>query len=211
MNQANPIRVMVVDDHDIVRTGLGIFLKTIEDMEMVGEARNGKEAVKLCADLQPDVILMDLRMPDGPGIQAIRKIRKHWPMIHIIALTNFDDERRIQDALAAGAIGYLLKNASIHELAEAIRAARAGNSILADEVMQTLVKAATRPPIPDLTPREMEVLALIVEGLGNDDIADKLVISVSTVKNHVSQILSKLDVSSRTEAMALAIKRHIIE
>lgn len=209
---ANPVRVMLVDDHEMVRSGLKVFLEVYDDLELVGEASDGEEAVLLCGEVRPDVVLMDLVMPRMDGVAATRAIRAAHPNIRIIALTSFTDRKLVQSALEAGAIGYLLKNASIDELARAIRDAHVGRSTLSPEATQALIEAATAPPPPghDLTPREREVLALLVKGLSNREIAERLTISRSTVKNHVSNILSKLGAASRTEAVARAVEHDLV-
>jgi NarL family two-component system response regulator LiaR len=211
----NTIRVLLVDDHAVVRSGLGAFLLAFDDLEMAGEAGSGEEAVAMCGQLQPDVVLMDLVMPSMDGAAATRAIRERYPHVQIIALTSFKEKELVQKALEAGAIGYLLKNVTASELAQAIRAAHSGRPTLAPEAAQALVQAArsaTAEPKPghDLTPRELEVLALMVEGLSNPLIAERLVVSRSTVKFHVSSILSKLRASSRTEAVALAVKYTLV-
>jgi len=206
------IRVLVVDDHTMVRRGLAIFLKVFKDLEMAGEAASGQEAVQLCAKLQPDVVLMDMVLPDMDGASATRLIRKQSKLIHVIALTSFKDEIIVHSALQAGAISYLLKDVNAEELAQAIRDAHAGRTTLSPEAAQALVNSASQPPAPglDLTERERGVLVLMVEGMNNKQIAAKLTISPSTVKSHVSNILSKLGVTSRTEAVTLALRSHII-
>lgn len=212
MTEANSIRVMIVDDHAVVRSGLGAFLLAFDDLELVGEASSGTEAVRLCPQIRPDVVLMDLVMPEMDGAAATRAIRQECPHVQVIALTSFPEEQLVQRALQAGAISYLLKNVSAEELAAAVRAAKLGRSTLAPEAAQALVHAAAQGPAPghDLTEREREVLQFMVEGLGNAEIAERLVVSQSTIKFHVSSILSKLGVSSRTEAVALALKQHLV-
>ncbi len=206
------IRVLVVDDHTMVRRGLAAFLKVFHDLELVGEAASGQAAIQLCAQLQPDVVLMDMAMPDMDGATATRLIRKQSPLIQVLALTSFKDEILVQSALQAGVIGYLLKNVSADELAQAIRAAHAGRATLSPEATQALVHAASQPQAPgfDLTERERAVLALMVEGLNNTQIAGRLTVQLSTVKSHVSNILSKLGVASRTEAVTLALRNHLV-
>jgi NarL family two-component system response regulator LiaR len=206
------IRVLVVDDHAMVRRGLAVFLMVFDDLELAGEAAGGQEAVQLCARLQPDVVLMDMLMPDMDGAAAIKIIRKQSPRIQVIALTSFKEEIIVQSALQAGAIGYLLKDVTADELARAIRSAHAGRATLSPEAAQVLVHAASQPPAPgfDLTEREREVLTLMIEGLNNTQIAGRLTISPSTVKSHVSNILAKLGVASRTEAVTLALRTGII-
>ena len=212
MNTSQVIQVMLVDDHNVVRSGLATFLRAYDDLELVGEAKNGLEALNLCRKKKPDVILMDLMMPEMDGIAATRAILADHPEIKIIAMTSFEEEELVQGVLAAGAISYLLKNVSSDELAAAIRAAFLGRSTLSPEAAKALIQA-TRPmkqPSFDLTEREREVLNLVVQGHSNQQIADALVISVATVKAHISSILSKLQVSSRAEASAYAIKHKIV-
>jgi NarL family two-component system response regulator LiaR len=213
MTATEPIRVLLVDDHRVVRSGLSAFLMAFEDLELVGEADSGETAVLICNKFKPDVVLMDLVMPGMDGAEATQAIREQCPDIQVIALTSFKEEELVQRALKAGAIGYLLKNVTADELAEAIRAAKAGQPTLAPEAAQVLIQATRKPPEPefDLTPRELEVLTLMVEGLSNPEIAERLVISRSTAKFHVSGILSKLGVTSRTEAVALAIQQNLVD
>jgi two-component system, NarL family, response regulator LiaR len=213
MGQSNVIRVMIVDDHAVVRSGLSAFLMVFDDLELVAEASSGEEAVRICQRQELDVVLMDLVMPGMDGAAATRAIREHCPRTQIIALTSFPEEELVQGALKAGAISYLLKNVSAGELASAIRAAHAGRATLAPEATAALIHAATQPAQPDyeLTAREKEVLALMTEGRHNPDIAEKLFVSRSTVKFHVSSILSKLNVSSRTEAVALALQEGLLD
>ena len=206
------IRVLVVDDHTMVRRGLATFLKVFDDLILAGEAASGQEAIQLCDELKPDVVLMDMVMPDMDGATTTRLMRKQSPQVQVLALTSFKEELLVQSALQAGAIGYLLKDVSADELAQAIRAAHAGRSTLSPEAAQALVHATSQPPAPgiDLTERELEVLALMVEGLNNTQIAAKLTVSPSTVKSHVSSILAKLGVASRTEAVSLALRNRLV-
>jgi two-component system, NarL family, response regulator LiaR len=210
--ESRSIRVMLVDDHAVVRSGLAAFLLAYDDLELVGEAGGGAEAVRMCITCQPDVVLMDLVMPGMDGAAATRAIRERCPQVQVIALTSFKEEELVQGALQAGAIGYLLKNVSANELAAAIRSAHAGRATLAPEAAEALIHATTHPPTlgHDLTDREREVLALLVQGLSNPDIAEQLVVSRSTVKFHVSSILSKLGATGRAEAVALALQNHLI-
>ena len=207
------IRVVIVDDHEMVRSGLAIFLRVVPDLELVGEAGSGEDAVRLCERVQPDVVLMDLVMPGLDGVAATRAVRERCADTRVIALTSFPEEDLVQRALEAGATGYLLKNVGVVELTEAIRAARAGKPTLAPEAAQALIERATRPAPPghDLSAREREVLALMKQGLSNRAIAERLIISPSTADFHVSNILGKLGVTSRTEAVAVAVQHHLVD
>lgn len=214
MLQSKPIRVMLVDDHAVVRSGLAAFLMVYDDLVLAGEAGNGQEAVERCEDLQPDVVLMDLIMPEMDGATATQIIRKKWPHIQVVALTSFKEDDLVQEALRAGAIGYLLKNASSDDLIRAIRQAAAGQPTLAPEAAQVLMNANQQQRQAaryELTSREKEVLVLMAKGLNNLEIADLLVVSRSTVKFHVSSLLAKLDASSRTEAVSIALQNRLID
>lgn len=208
---SDPIRVVIVDDHLMVRRGLATFLKVAENLELVGEADSGESSIQLCAELQPDVVLMDMVMQGMDGAAATRLIRKQCPSAQIIALTSFHDEILVKSALQAGAISYLLKGLSASELAQAIRAAHAGRPTISAEATEALVQAASHGVVPehDLTEREREVLLLMVEGLNNTQIAGRLIVSPSTIKSHVSSILAKLGVTSRTEAVTLAVQHKL--
>ena len=212
MNTPHTIRVLLVDDHNVVRSGLATFLRAYDDLELVGEAKNGLEAVRLCRQVKPDVVLMDLMMPEMDGIAATNAILEEYPDVKIIAMTSFEEEELVHGVLAAGAISYLLKNVASEELSKAIRDAVSGRSTLSPEAARVLVQA-TRPttqPSSGLTEREREVLNLVAQGHSNQQIADALVVSLATVKAHISSILGKLQVSSRTEAIAFAIKNKIV-
>jgi two-component system, NarL family, response regulator LiaR len=212
LSPSQPIRVLLVDDHTMVRRGLTTFLKAFDDLELAGEAESGEAALRLCAEVSPDVILMDMVMPDMDGAATTRLIRQKFPEVQVIALTSFKEGDLVKHALEAGAIGYLLKDVSADELAGAIRAAHAGRATLSPEAAQALVETANQRPAPglDLTEREREVLALMVEGLNNTQIAGRLTVSSSTIKSHVSNILSKLGVASRTEAVTLALRSRLV-
>ncbi len=206
------IRLFIADDHAIIRKGIRAMLETVPDIELVGEAVNGREAVSGVEKLRPDVVLMDLVMPDMDGIEAIRRIKAQQPKACILVLTTFAGEDKIFPAIKAGALGYHLKDASPEELVQAIRQVYRGqpslHPIIARKVLQELASpAAERPPTPEpLTQREVEVLQLVAQGLDNQEIADKLVISEATVRTHVSNILGKLQLASRTQAALYALR-----
>jgi NarL family two-component system response regulator LiaR len=212
MSSGESIRVMIVDDHGMVRRGLAAYLASEPDISVVAEARDGQEAVDTCEKVESDVILMDLIMPELGGVAAIRIIHKRWPEIRIVALTSFQEKELVQEALKAGAISYLLKNVSGPDLAEAIRDSYAGRPMLATEAVAALIDTEDEEEIgKDLTLREREVLRLLFKGLTNPEIALQLSVSRSTVKAHVSRILSKLAVSNRSEAIALAIEKKLVD
>ena len=208
---ADSILILVVDDHPVVTSGLGAMLFAEEGLELAGTAESAEEAISFCDQNAPDVILMDLIMPGMNGVEAIQTIVARHPQTRIIALTSFRESDLVQAALKAGAIGYMLKNATAAELVEAIRAAHQGQTTLSAEVTQVLVQSTVNPPCkPDLTEREIDVLALVTQGLTNNQIAELLDISLSTVQFHISNILSKLGVSSRVEAAVLAERLNLL-
>lgn len=210
--ESTPIRVVIVDDHSVVRRGLRAYLRTVTDVEVVGEAVNGQAAVDLCEEIQPDVVLMDLVMPELGGAAATRIIRNRWSQVQVIALTSFQEQELVQDAVRAGAISYLLKGVSGEDLAEAIRAAHSGRSILAPEIIEALGEAEVPETASayDLTARELEILALLVRGLSKTEIGVELGISPATTEAHVGTILSKLQVSSRAEAISVAMEQGLV-
>lgn len=205
------IRVLLVDDHEMVRRGLSLMLKAFADLELVGEAENGLRAVEICSQTHPDVVVMDLIMPRMDGVEAARLIRGQFPQTQVLMLTSFSEEERVGDALKAGAIGYMLKDAGIDELAQAIRNAFAGNPSFSPQAARALILRATQPLLgQDLTVREREVLALLVEGLSNSQIAARMSVGSATIKSHVSNLLQKLGVTTRTEAVSLALRHKLI-
>jgi two-component system, NarL family, response regulator LiaR len=205
------IRIMLVDDHAVVRSGLSAFLSVNPDLELVGEAENGEQAVVRAGILQPDIILMDLMMPVMDGVAATTTIKKQYPGIQIIALTSFQEDELVQNVLRAGAIGYLMKNVSARELSAAIKTAREGKMTLSPEAVQALVHASQQAEETEtLTKRERDVLKLMVEGLNNAEIAERLVVSLSTVKYHISNLLMKLGVDNRVAAVTMAIQKRLV-
>jgi NarL family two-component system response regulator LiaR len=212
MSNTKSIKLIIVDDHPMVRHGIKTMLLTCDDMWVIGEAGNGRDALALCKETQPDVILMDVVMPGMDGLETTRAILERYPQVNIVVLTSFPDPDLVQKALEAGAVGYLLKDTPIDTLGGAIRSASAGQSFLAPEAAQALIQArASHQKLGhDLTAREREVLALIVEGLSNDEIADRLVVSTNTVRKHVSACISKLGASNRAQAAALAVRHQLI-
>ncbi|MBK9943904.1 MAG: response regulator transcription factor [Kouleothrix sp.] len=212
MTEHSRVRVLVVDDHAVVRSGLIAFLQVFDDLELAGEAASGQDAIRFCEALRPDVVLMDLVMPGIDGTSATRAIRQRSADTQVIALTSFWDEELVRAVLQAGAIGYLLKNVSAEELAAAVRAAHSGRPTFAPEVAKALIHATTHrhEPARNLTARERDVLTLMIAGLNNTEIAERLMVSRSTIKFFVSSILAKLEVTSRVEAVALAVQRHLV-
>lgn len=213
MDNQSKIRILIADDHAVVRDGLRSFLMVYDDLEMIGEVKNGEQAIRFCEQMNPDVVLMDLVMPIMDGATATKKIKELNPSIQIIALTSYKERDQVQSVLQAGAIGYLLKDITADELATAIRQAKAGKPTLAPEAVEVLIHSSQEPESKlgnDLTEREREVLSLMVDGLNNQKIAERLYVSPSTAKSHVSSILTKLEVSTRTEAVSYALKNKLI-
>jgi two-component system, NarL family, response regulator LiaR len=212
MGEPDQIRVMAVDDHEIFRSGIRFLMLTFDDIELVAEAHNGEEALRLCEQARPDVVLMDIMMSGMDGIETTKSIRQRYPSVQVLALTSFYDRDLVKRAMQAGAIGYLLKGVPKDKLAEAIRSAHACQPTLSAEAIQSLVQAVGPPHGigQDLTEREREVLELLADGLSNAEIAARLVVSVAAVKYHVSSILSKLGATNRTEAVALALQHDLL-
>ena len=210
------IRVLVADDHPIVRDGLVAILSTQPDIDVVGEAANGREVIEKVAQLHPDVLLLDLEMPEMDGVEALRRLRDSGAAVRTVVFTAFDSDERILGAVQAGAQGYLLKGAPRDQLFEAVRVVYAGGSLLQPVVTSKLLRRISAGPAPTpttepLTPRELEVLRLMARGLQNKEIANELVISERTVKFHVSSILQKLDAGNRTEAVTIALQQNLVE
>ena len=213
MTEQRTIHVVLVDDHPMIRSGIRLILSGTDDIVVVGEASNGAEAIQLVGELQPNVVLMDVMMPELDGISATKQLLQRYPRLHVLALTSFSEGDVVMRALQVGACGCLLKSVEGHELAAAIRAADAGRVVLSEETTQALVRSVSEPAKPggDLSEREREVLATLVEGDSNDQIAEKLYISRNTVRHHVHNILIKLGAVNRTEAVALALQHNLVE
>jgi len=210
---ADVISVLIADDHPFVRHGLRTYLETLDDMEVVGEASDGVEAVELAGQVLPDVVLMDLVMPELDGVEATRRIRVASPATKVIALTSFDDDEKVFPAIKAGAAGYLLKDVRPADLADAVRKASRGEALLAPSVAARLMQEVSgeRTASAGLTERELEVLRLIARGMSNKLIAHELVVSEKTVKTHVSNILAKLHLADRTQAALYAVREGLAE
>jgi len=206
------IRILIVDDHTVVRGGLRLFLLAFPDLDLVGEASSGQMAIDLCKIHQPDVVIMDIIMPGMNGIETTHQIRTKFPDMKVIALTSFPDEQLVLDVIEAGASGYLLKTTSATELVEAIRDVTAGKKVFSKEIEKLLIQKSQKSFYhEDLTRREWEIFHLVMIGKSNSEIADELIISVSTVKYHVSNILSKLGVKNRAEAIAYAVQHRLVD
>ncbi len=212
MPDRKPIKVMIVDDHPIVRDGMKNMLLVFEDLVFAGEAENGRAALACLHQSVPDVILMDIAMPEMGGIDATRAILAQYPQVKIIMLTSYPEDDLIQKSLQTGAMGFLLKNSTIEALANAIRSVYAGQPVLAPEVTKALIRIKTAPVKPgaDLSQREQEVLALMVEGLSNEEIAARLVISPATARHHVSACIQKLGAANRAQASVMAVKLGLV-
>lgn len=209
------IKLLLVDDHQMVRLGLSSYFSIQDDMEVIGEAEDGQEGVEKALALRPDVILMDLVMDGMDGIEATKEILAQWPEARIIIVTSFIDDEKVFPAMEAGASGYMLKTSSASEIADAIRSAYEGDTVFEEEVTQKIIERDHMPQEyllhDDLTNRETEILQLIAQGLSNQEIADECFITLKTVKTHVSNILSKLDVSDRTQATIYAFKHNLVD
>jgi two-component system, NarL family, response regulator LiaR len=209
------IRVLFVDDHEMVRIGVSSYLSAQPDIDVVGEADNGKRGVELALELRPDIILMDLVMKEMDGIEATRQIIEQWPEAKVIIVTSFLDDEKVYPALEAGATSYMLKTSKAGEIADAVRATYGGQSVLEPEVtgkmMLKMRQKSNHLLHEELTSRELEILLLMAEGKTNQDIADELFIALKTVKTHVSNILSKLQVQDRTQAVIYAFKHSIVK
>ncbi|MGI9001802.1 MAG: response regulator [Pseudonocardia sp.] len=206
---SSPLRVLIADDHPIVREGLRAVLAALADFELVGTAASGREAVSAAAECRPDVIVMDLHMPELDGVQATSAVLADHPEVAVLILTMYDDDEMLVAALQAGARGYLLKGASHTDIAQALRTVATGGAVfgtgVANLVLDRLMgRAAAQAPFPQLTPRELEILGLLAAGSGNQDVARRLYLSPKTVRNHVSNILAKLGVADRAQAIAAA-------
>jgi NarL family two-component system response regulator LiaR len=214
VSDAQRIGVLIVDDHAMVRQGLGVFLSMYPDIEVLGEAASGEDAIRRCEELAPDVVLMDMEMPGMDGATTTARVKEITAECQVIILTSFVDPDKVQRALEAGAISYLLKDASPDKVAEAIQQAHRGRGTIDASAAQALVtrsRKAEQTVGTDLTQREREVLALLVAGLSNGDIAARLYLSIGTVRLHVSNILAKLEVPNRTAAAMLAVEHHLVE
>lgn len=206
---SNVIRVASVDDHDIMRGGIRFVLIAFDDLEMVGDARRGEDAVKLCQEVWPDVVLLDLMMQGIGGVETTMAIKEACPEVQVLILTSFHDADLVRRAIKADAVGYVLKDADKEELANAIRAAKAGQTTISSQAAKALIDEASEPVI-ELTERERDVLVLLVKGMSNKQIAEQLNRSPFTIRHHVSQLIKRLEASNRAEVAAIAVQRGLI-
>ncbi len=210
-------RVLLVDDHELVRQGIATMLSSASDIQVIGEARTGREALEIARTQLPDIVLMDVRMPDMDGLEATRKIKEERPRTAVIMVTMHDNPAYLRDAVRAGAAGYLLKDVSKEELVDAVHQVATGGAFIESQMLKGMLSemkpagAATAPAAKNLTKREREILSLVAEGMSNREIADKLVLSPETVKSHVAAILEKLNVSDRTQAAIYAVRNGLVE
>lgn len=209
------IRIIVVDDHSKVHMAIVALMDIYDDLQLVGHGNNGEDALQLCAEHNPDIVIMDVIMPKMNGIEATRLIHAQYPNIKVLALSSFQDSESVRGMLSAGAVGYILKTTSIEDLANTLRTVQAGKAIFSPEVTQALITPEPPKPLPEtedyhLTTREKEILRLMIEGKSNGEIAAILVISISTAKFHVSSVINKLGVTNRVEAVALALEKRLI-
>src|SRR5258708_2182149 len=211
-NPTNPIRILLVDDHAIVHRAMAAMISTFPDLELVGHAKNGQEAIDLCSEVKPDVVVMDVIMPGMNGIEATRIVHERFPQIKVLALSSFQDAATVREMLRAGASGFIVKESLNNDVASIIRTVYEGKAIFSQEVAQTLLQSDAPRPTMDygLTPREREILQLLVEGNNNGEIASLLTISISSAKFHVRSIFAKLGVTNRVEAVALAIVEKLL-
>jgi DNA-binding NarL/FixJ family response regulator len=210
MTTNRSIRLLIVDDHPVVRDGLSGIFAGDPDFEVVGQAANGVEAVRRAQELKADVVLMDLRMPEMGGVEAIKQLRQRTPSAHVIVLTTYDTDNEVLSAIEAGATGYLLKDAPREELMRAVRAAHRGESVLSPSVAGRLMGRVRRPATDAISPRELEVIKLIAGGANNREAAAKLFVSEATIKTHLLHVFEKLGVRDRAAAVSEAYKRHLI-
>ena len=208
MKTTNKIKVLIADDHKMVRVGLAALLETEKDIEVIGQAENGKTAVEMTAQLSPDVVIMDLMMPVMDGVEATRQIHEQMPDVRILVLTTYGTSDGIAHAIESGATGAIMKSADTPDLANAIRKVSKGKRTVSQEIERQL---KIDPPIPQLTPRQKDILDSMVRGLSNPDIAKQLGIRRDGVKQHINAILSKIGASNRTEAVAIALRKHLLK